>query len=83
MRSDIDSYLLGNIRIHLNQLVGVDIVQVYLSSNETKLRRDVWINNTMSELYIHNLDRTAVYQIQISAHNRIGEGPPSTRLTIG
>jgi len=58
-------------------------IQVYLISNETKFRRDVWINNTMSELYIHNLDRSAVYEIQISAHNDVGEGPPSTRLTIG
>ena len=61
----------------------VENVQVYLSSNDTPLRRDVWINNSMSELYIHNLDRTAVYQIQISAHNKVGEGPPSARLTIG
>ena len=37
----------------------------------------------MSELYIHNLDRTAVYQIQISAHNQVGEGPASARLMIG
>jgi len=58
-------------------------VQVYLSSNETRFHRDVWINNTMSELYIHNLDRSAVYQIQISAHNQVGEGPASARLTIG
>ena len=58
-------------------------MQVYLSSNETRFRQDVWINNTMSELYIHNLDPSAVYQIQISAHNAVGEGPPSSLLTIG
>ena len=58
-------------------------MQVYLSSNETRFRQNVWINNTMSELYIHNLDPAAVYQIQISAHNQVGEGPPSSQLTIG
>jgi hypothetical protein len=56
--------------------------KVYLSSNETKFHREVWINSTMSELCIHHLDRGATYRIQIAALNKVGEGPRSSQILI-
>lgn len=67
----------------IKMLSELAIFQVYLFSNETNFLREVWINSTVSELYIHHIDRHLVYRLRISAFNKIGEGPLSDILFAG
>lgn len=57
--------------------------QIFLSSNESSLWKDIWTNVSADEVYVHRLSKDVVYSIQIAAYNEKGEGVRSSPLLVG
>lgn len=61
----------------------VFLLQIYIRSVDMLVNKEIQVNSTMEDVYIHHLQRNVTYQLQMSAFNHIGESAASEVIWIG
>jgi len=59
------------------------VSQIYICTVDMVVNKEILVNSTMEDVYIHHLQQNVTYQLQMSAFNHNGESVASEVIWIG